>query len=604
MPLPVGGEDPVGNPESAIHIHNALAGQNGPILRSLGVSDNGDGSGRFEGRFTLTDEEVADLRADALYVNLHTEANPSGEIRGQLAVDAALTDIVTAGLPMSEDQQVGTVPADGPSTGEIRATLDAETLTLTVEGSFSGLTSPLLQVGGEDPAGNPESAVHIHFAPAGENGPIFRNLAVSDNGDGSGSFSGSFVLESEAVARAFAADQYYVNLHTEANPSGELRGQIDLESGRFDDVTTGIPMSEDQQVADVPVVDTDATGSYDVSFDSETRLFTIEGRFEDLSGPLLPIGGEDAFGNPESAVHLHIGEAGENGPILINLAVTDNGDGSGTFSGSLIVPEDRVAEFDANAYYVNLHTETNPGGELRGQLALSSAIRDRTVQREEIAGTSGDDALAGTEGNDVIRGLPGDDLIADSAGDDLVDGGAGFDTIELVSGSADVTAEIGTDGETVLEGGAGQLTLVNTEAVALGDGTLRLDVGAGAAAGVVARLYEGVLGRAGEASGLEFWIDGADAGVEAVAIAAAFLASEEFDARFGADLSDEAFLDALYQNLRDGPGNESGLDFWRDALDRGADRADIALAFAESAEALDNTAGALSGGLFLEDAIG
>jgi hypothetical protein len=36
------------------------------------------------GKATLTDEQIADLKAGKWYFNIHTAANPGGEIRGQL----------------------------------------------------------------------------------------------------------------------------------------------------------------------------------------------------------------------------------------------------------------------------------------------------------------------------------------------------------------------------------------------------------------------------------------------------------------------------------------------------------------------------------------
>jgi hypothetical protein len=38
----------------------------------------------FEGSATLTDAQATDLAAGKLYVNVHTAANPKGEIRGQV----------------------------------------------------------------------------------------------------------------------------------------------------------------------------------------------------------------------------------------------------------------------------------------------------------------------------------------------------------------------------------------------------------------------------------------------------------------------------------------------------------------------------------------
>ena len=89
---------------------------------------------------------------------------------------------------------------------------------------FSRLTGPLV-------------AAHLHNAQAGANGPVVVDLGS----DVSGSYIQSAIdtsrvvgplAESEdpalALINEMAAGNIYINLHTEANPGGELRGQIKL----------------------------------------------------------------------------------------------------------------------------------------------------------------------------------------------------------------------------------------------------------------------------------------------------------------------------------------------------------------------------------------
>ncbi len=87
------GVDAEGNPIDSVHIHNAAAGANGGVVRALTVTDNGDGSGSYHGRFELTDAELAELNAGNMYVNIHTDNNPGGELRGQLADLAGRGDV-------------------------------------------------------------------------------------------------------------------------------------------------------------------------------------------------------------------------------------------------------------------------------------------------------------------------------------------------------------------------------------------------------------------------------------------------------------------------------------------------------------------------------
>lgn len=68
-------------PAKAAHFHGpAAAGANAGVK----VAIPGATSSPAEGSATLTDEQAADLEAGKYYVNVHTEANPMGEIRGQV----------------------------------------------------------------------------------------------------------------------------------------------------------------------------------------------------------------------------------------------------------------------------------------------------------------------------------------------------------------------------------------------------------------------------------------------------------------------------------------------------------------------------------------
>ena len=73
----------VANATSA-HIHQAPAGENGPVLIHLGTP-----ASPFALSAPLSPRDVADLVAGFLYVNIHSAEAPDGEIRGQI-VDGGL----------------------------------------------------------------------------------------------------------------------------------------------------------------------------------------------------------------------------------------------------------------------------------------------------------------------------------------------------------------------------------------------------------------------------------------------------------------------------------------------------------------------------------
>ena len=63
------------------HIHRGAKGTNGPVIVPL--DKKGDTYTVPAGR-KLTPEQIADLKAGRLYVNVHTAQNKGGEVRGQL----------------------------------------------------------------------------------------------------------------------------------------------------------------------------------------------------------------------------------------------------------------------------------------------------------------------------------------------------------------------------------------------------------------------------------------------------------------------------------------------------------------------------------------
>jgi hypothetical protein len=66
---------------TAAHIHEGAAGTNGAVIVPL--AKDGD-TYKVPAGAKLTEAQMASFKAGNLYVNVHSAANPGGEIRGQL----------------------------------------------------------------------------------------------------------------------------------------------------------------------------------------------------------------------------------------------------------------------------------------------------------------------------------------------------------------------------------------------------------------------------------------------------------------------------------------------------------------------------------------
>jgi len=100
-------------------------------------------------------------------------------------------------------------PVNTAGKGNLTAAYDTVSKTLSWKGTVSGLTGDA-------------TAAHFHGpAEPGKNAGVLVPLP----GVKSGSFEGSATLTDDQ-AKAVTAGQTYFNIHTAANPQGEVRGQV------------------------------------------------------------------------------------------------------------------------------------------------------------------------------------------------------------------------------------------------------------------------------------------------------------------------------------------------------------------------------------------
>jgi hypothetical protein len=132
-----------------------------------------------------------------------------------LATLALATSVVFAGPAFAEkfkatlDGKSEVPPTTSAGTGNVDIDYDPATKKLTWKLTYTGLTGPA-------------TAAHFHgTAAAGEN----AKPSVPITGATSSPAEGSATL-TDAQAADLEAGKYYVNVHTAANPGGEIRGQV------------------------------------------------------------------------------------------------------------------------------------------------------------------------------------------------------------------------------------------------------------------------------------------------------------------------------------------------------------------------------------------
>jgi hypothetical protein len=197
-------------PLSAAHFHNGAAGVAVGVVRGITDDFTGNtavGTWKPDDSSPLTAELIQELLAGNLYLNVHSAASPSGEIRGQLTASAGVGFI--AGLDGSQENP----EVEGDASGTAGFLWDGTGLAYWV--TVDGLTDAL-------------TASHFHNAAEGTNGGVVRDIGDSYDGNsaaGTWAASDSSPLTDTLLGELMMGN-LYLNVHTAANPSGEIRGQI------------------------------------------------------------------------------------------------------------------------------------------------------------------------------------------------------------------------------------------------------------------------------------------------------------------------------------------------------------------------------------------
>ena len=181
-------------------------------------------------------------------------------------------------------------------------------------------------------------------------------------------------------------------------------------------------------------------------------------------------------------------------------------------------------------------------------------------------------------------------------------GTAGVDTAVYSGSRAQYSITQGNGTVSVADsvrGRDGTDLLVGVEQVKFSDVTLAFDL-TSAQDKLVYEIYQAAYARTPDLSGFRFWAQKADAEqTSATGLATAFLQSQEFTQKYGANPTNTAYITALYTNVLGRAPDQSGVSFWVGKAIGGESVQQLLVDFATSTENVTLIAPHVSNGFWL-----
>jgi hypothetical protein len=134
---------------------------------------------------------------------------------------------------------------------------------------------------------------------------------------------------------------------------GAVGGGAALVAAAGGTTTIGASLNAKKEVPK-PVGSPKGTGSFTGSIGAK-RVLNWKLTFKGLTGPA-------------AGAHIHLGKRGKAGPVAVVLCGTVC---KSPKSGKATLTAAQLTAIKTGGAYVNVHTAKNPGGEIRGQLALT-----------------------------------------------------------------------------------------------------------------------------------------------------------------------------------------------------------------------------------------
>jgi hypothetical protein len=305
------------------HFHVAAVGIPGNVVFPLDFIGN-TAKGTWS---NFSDSILAKLFEGQLYVNVHSSNNPGGEIRGQFKA----ADGVGFTSSIDGSQENPPVATSGSGTGF--AIIEHNAKQIHYQFTIAGLTSAL-------------TMSHFHLSPVSVNGNVVEPI----NFGGDSTVAADWAAPADSILTAFLNGNIYFNVHSSNFPGGEMRGQM-MHQG---EIMLTAKLTGDQEV---PPVITTAKGTGFVVIKNDNKSVFYRETYANLSSPFK-------FG------HIHVDSAGANGPVVIPFNFIGNS-AQGTAAA---LPDSLILSFLKGNTYMNVHSNNNPAGEIRGQLNTVTGI--------------------------------------------------------------------------------------------------------------------------------------------------------------------------------------------------------------------------------------
>ncbi|MFT7299025.1 MAG: hypothetical protein ACI9WO_001847 [Sphingobacteriales bacterium] len=330
------------------HLPRAPSGTAGGVVTNLSTLISGTKiTGSMAVPAELKDSLEILVKTGQIYLNLHTAANAGGEVRGQalasqdLYFDGGITTGQVAAPIMTASSGFGA------GHGYINRSFDEYRYLFIIEAD--SLTGTITEAG-------------LYVGALGAAGVLVKTLTVTGGNRIGGKWSKSDATQplTDDNINSFLYGDVYIKISTAANPSGEIRGQLTraAREGYLFELNT------DQEVP-APTVTKVPNGGGMVSINAARTSAHYMVAWDSLSGPV-------------ASAHFHKAVPGVAGGVIF-VVPTNNNAAFGYWNAANGFTKENELMFRRDSVYLNIHTDANAGGEVRGNISRGYKISSETV---------------------------------------------------------------------------------------------------------------------------------------------------------------------------------------------------------------------------------